>query len=359
MLRGVNYEGERVIIMLKFEKEVVSSSLLDPREGFQHKTIEIEIRRDPLTGETGRLAHLGMIKPQKEDFLALDTQENRNRCPFCPGNIEKVTPQYPSDILSEGRLHQGQTTILPNLAPYDQFSALAVMSTAHVVPLEKMTAALLKDAFGAALEFFRRIIALENAPPYQLIVWNYMPPSGGGLIHPHLQVISSSFPGNLYRKTLTKSKDYYRQFGQNYWRELCTTEKKQGERFAGQVGAGYWLTPFVPLGVLGEFMVVFPEVRSVFELDEKTLQDFVTGMERLFAYFRSVDINSFNMGLFFAPVGEADNCFSLHARFIPRTYLNPGQKPPDTNALQVVLQEPFTVIHPETQCAAWKGFMEK
>lgn len=344
--------------MLKFHKQVVSTNLLDPREDFRRKTIETEIRYDPLTGETGRLAHFGMIKPQKEDFLAWDTPENRSRCPFCPENIEKVTPQFPPDLLPEGRLHKGQTTILPNLSPYDQFSALAVMSTAHVVPLEKMTTALLKDAFGAAFEFLRRISIRESAPPYQLIIWNYMPPSGGGLVHPHLQVISSNSPGNLYRKTLAKSKDYYRQFGQNYWQELCATEQKQGERFAGRVGAGFWLTPFVPLGVLGEFMVVFPEVRTILELNGKTLQDLVAGMERLFAYFRSVGIASFNMGLFFAPAGEAEDCFSLHARFIPRTFLNLEQKPPDTNALQVVLQEPFTVVRPETQCAALKNFMK-
>ena len=344
--------------MLKFDKKMVFTSLLDPRDNFQLKTIETEIRYDPLTGETGRLAHLGMIKPQKEDFSAWDTPENHSRCPFCPGNIEKVTPRFPPGLLPKGRLHRGQTTILPNLSPYDQFSALAVMSTAHLVPLEEMTAPLLKDAFGAALEFLRIIGARADAPPYPLIIWNYMPPSGGGLLHPHLQVISSSFPGNLYRKTLAKSKEYYRQCGQNYWQDLCVTEMKKGERFAGKIGNGFWLTPFVPLGVLGEFMAVFPEVRTVLELDEQTLQDLVAGMERLFAYFQSVGITSFNMGLFFAPARETEDCFSLHARFIPRTFLNLVQKPPDTNALQVALQEPFAVVHPEKQCAELKGFLE-
>ncbi|MGB4125885.1 MAG: hypothetical protein WBK58_06195 [Dethiobacteria bacterium] len=345
--------------MLQFNKKMVYTNLLDPRENFSLKTIETEIRSDPLTGETGRLAHFGMITPQKEDYSAWDTPENYSLCPFCPDNIEKVTPKFPPDLLPEGRLRKGQTTILPNISPYDQYSALAVMSKAHVVPLEKMTAALLKDAFAAGIEFLCRINARENALPYQLMIWNYMPPSGGGLVHPHLQVISSDSPGNLYRKTLAKSKDYHRQFGQNYWQELCVTEKKQGERFAGQVGTGFWLTPFVPLGVLGEFMVVFPEVRTIFEMDETTLQDLVAGMERLFAYFQSVGIASFNMGLFFAPAGEDEDCFSLHARFIPRTFLNLAQKPPDTNALQVVLQEPFTVVRPETQCAELKKFMKK
>ncbi|NMB34749.1 MAG: hypothetical protein GX989_00505 [Firmicutes bacterium] len=344
--------------MLKFEKKTVSTDLLDPRENFQHRTIKTEIRFDPLTGETSRLAHFGMIKPLKEDYSAWDNPENRSRCPFCPENIEKATPRYPSSLLPDGRLRRGQTTILPNLSPYDQFSALAIMSTAHVVTLDKMTAPLLKDAFGASFEFLRRVTALEDAPLYQFIIWNYMPPSGGGLIHPHLQVISSSSPGNLYRKTLKKSKAYFRRFGRNYWQDLCAAEKKRGVRFAGQVGGGFWLTPFAPLGVLGEFMVIFPEIRTLFELDDKALQDLIAGMERLFAYFQSTEITSFNMGLYFAPAGETRDYFSLHARFIPRTPLNLEHKAPDTNALQVALQEPYSVLHPEIQCTELKGFMQ-
>ncbi|MGI6307105.1 MAG: hypothetical protein ACOX1X_00565 [Dethiobacteria bacterium] len=345
--------------MLEFNKKVVLTNLLDPREGFRPKTIETEIRYDPLTGETGRLAHFGVIKTQKEDFLAWDTPENRSRCPFCPENLEKTTPKYPPELIPEGRLRRGQTTIIPNIAPYDQYSALAVMSEAHVVPLEKMTAALIKDALGAGLEFTRRVAAKEAGLPYQIMIWNYMPPSGGGLVHPHIQIIITGFPGNLYRKTLDNSKDFYMKYGKNYWRELCVIEKNRGERFIGESGAGYWLTPFVPLGVLGEFMVVFPEIRTIYDLDERTLQDLVNGMTRLFNYFIDVGIASFNMGLFFAPVGEAEKYFSLHARFIPRTYLNPREKPSDANAMQVALQEPVTVIHPETQCAELRSIWEK
>lgn len=344
--------------MLKFEKKTVSTELLDPRENFRHRTIETEIRFDPLTGETSRLAHFGMIKPLKEDYSAWDNPENRRRCPFCPENIDKATPRYPSNLLPEGKLHRGQTTILPNLSPYDQFSALAVMSTAHLVLLDQMTAPLLKDAFEASFEFLRRVTAPADAPAYQFIIWNYMPPSGGGLIHPHLQVIGSDAPGNLYRKTLEKSKTYFRRFGRNYWQNLCATEEKRGERFAGRVGEGFWLTPFAPLGVLGEYMVIFPKIRTLSELDEKTLQDLIAGMNRLFTFFQNTGISSFNMGLYFAPAEETRDYFSLHARFIPRTPLNLEQKAPDTNALQVVLQEPYCVLYPEAQCAELKKFMQ-
>ena len=345
--------------MLKFNKEIVCSNLLDPRDDFRLKTIGTEIRSDPLTGETGRLAHFGVIKMQKEDFLAWDTPENRRGCPFCPENLEKVTPLFPKELIPEGRLYRGAATVIPNIAPYDQYSALAVMSKAHIVPLEEMTAGLLKDSFGIGLDFIHRVTARKDSPPYQIIIWNYMPPSGGGLVHPHLQIIITGSPGNLYRKTLENSEKFYRRYGKNYWQELCVAEKKQGERFIGELGAGCWLSPFVPKGLLGEIMVVFPAIGTVEACHEGILQDLVSGMERLFAYFMKIGVASFNMGLFFAPAGEAEKYFSLHARFIPRTYLNPREKPSDINAMQMAMQEPVTVIYPETQCAELQELWEK
>lgn len=106
-------------------------------------------------------------------------------------------------------------------------------------------------------------------------------------------------------------------------------------------------------------MVVFPEIKTIDDCNEGTLQDLVTGMERLFAYFLEMGVASFNMGLFFAPAGEAKKYFSLHARFTPRTYLNPREKPSDINALQMSLQEPVTVIPPETQCRELKELWGK
>lgn len=342
--------------MIDFITKTLSTTILDPRQGFSPKTIETEVRYDPLTGESGRLAHFGMIKPQKEDFSSWDTPENRSRCPFCSPNIDTVTPRFPPELLPGGHLHRGKTRVIPNIAPYDQYSALTIISPEHIVPLEKLTIPVLKEAFTAGLEFFHLVAEKDQEFPYHTIAWNYMPPSGGGLVHPHQQVIISDSPGNLYRKTMEKSRDYYRRYGKNYWKELCSTEKNREERFIGELDGSCWLTSFVPLGVLGEFWGIFPEVHTIFDFDETTLEELANGLERLFQYFISAGIYSFNMGLFFAPAGEAEEYLSLHARIIPRTFLNLLQKPSDINALQLVLQEPFTVISPEAQCAELKAF---
>ena len=333
--------------MLEFKKKTVTSTFMDPREGFARKSIDTEIRFDPLTGESGRLAHFGAIKTQKVDFSSWNTPDARKYCPFCPENIETVTPRFPPEILPEGFLQKGEAKVIPNISPYDQYSVLTVMSHEHLVPLSSFNKKLLTDAFRAGLKFFQLISKKEPDLPYHILSWNYMPPSGGGLLHPHQQLIITSSPGNLYRKTFENSKLFFERSGRNYWRELCEVEESKKERYIGTIGRGHWIVPFVSLGAIGEYDVIFPEIHSVFDLNEADIEDFSEGLLRLFKYFDSKSIYSFNMVLYFAPVGQAEQFFSLHARIIPRTYLNTLWKPSDVNFLQILLQEPFSVEAPE------------
>ena len=79
--------------------------------------------------------------------------------------------------------------------------------------------------------------------------------------------------------------------------ELCKVEESRKERYIGQIGRDTDV-PFVSLGVLGEYNVVFPEVHTIFDLSEADIEDLVAGLLRLFKYFDSKGIYSFNMGLF-------------------------------------------------------------
>ena len=47
--------------MIEFKTKVLTTTIMDPRDNFNRKEIETEIRFDPLTGESSRLAHFGMI----------------------------------------------------------------------------------------------------------------------------------------------------------------------------------------------------------------------------------------------------------------------------------------------------------
>jgi hypothetical protein len=56
-----------------------------------------------------------------------------------------------------GHIVRGETVLVPNLAPYDEHSAVAVMSRAHYVPMAEFTAPLLQDAFEACRAYFRDV----------------------------------------------------------------------------------------------------------------------------------------------------------------------------------------------------------
>ncbi len=350
--------------MLEFSSRKVYSKLLDPRENFALKTVETDNRRDPLTGDSGRLAHFGMIKAQRDDLSGLDTPEARKSCPFCPDNIGKMTPRFPADLVPAGHLQRGEATVICNISPYDQYSALTVMSKQHLVPPDSFGKSLLRDAFQAGLEFCRIVREKEPRLPYCFITWNYMPPSGGGLIHPHQQVIISDAPGNLYRKTVESSRQFTRKHGANYWETLCRTEEELGQRYIARIGRGHWLVPFVPLGVLGEFMAVFPGIEKIEDLQGEVLDNLVHGLGLLLSYLDARQVYSFNLALYFAPHRTDDDLaaeayYALHLRVIPRTFLNLVHKPADMSFFQVALQEPFSVVAPETLCEDAKPFFEK
>ena len=83
--------------------------------------------------------------------------------------------------------------IFPNIAPYDSLGAVATFGSRHYIPMTDFQPEHIASAFGFALDFFRRIEATGHPESvYHLINWNYMPPAGSSLIHPHLQVFSTS-----------------------------------------------------------------------------------------------------------------------------------------------------------------------
>lgn len=345
--------------MIEFNSRKIPGVILDPREGFSRKTIDAELRYDPLTGDSSRLAHFGMIKPQTEDLSDQDTPEARQRCPFCPPNIDNMTPRFAPEVLPEGQLQKGEARVISNIAPYDRYNGLVIMSHDHLLPIPKLSKKILADAFGAGLQFCRAVAEKEPDLPYQLLGWNYMPPSGGGILHPHLQVLITEEPGNMYRKAYQKSREFFNRWNRNYWEALCAVEEKSGERFIGQTGDSCWLSSFSPLGVLGDYLAILPGLQTIEDLKEKPLEDFIDGLLCLLRYFEEKGIYSFNLGLFMAPLQEKEKHFSIHARIVPRTPLNLHLKPPDMNMLQVAYQEPFSVYYPEELCKEVRPFFEK
>jgi len=321
------------------------SAFLDPRKNFSRTVEKFQVRVDPLTGQTGHFSHFGAIKPQRLNLEAYATPEAKGFCPFCRENRDQFTPRFTDAIPPRGRPSRNEAILIPNLYPYDTYSGVIIMTDDHVIPLEKLTGGMVSDALSLGIDFLKRIRSVDSSLPYHLMAWNYMPPSGGGLVHPHQQCFATGHPGNQFLDELSASKRFCDMHGVNFWHEYVDEEKRLGQRYIGAVGNSHWLSSFVSLGLLGEVMCVFPDIFAIDDFQDENVADLSTGLQKLFVYYRDNGIYSFNASLFFGPFDQ--RYFSCHFRIAPRTFLNIRDFAPDLNFYQMLFGEPVTVVKPE------------
>jgi galactose-1-phosphate uridylyltransferase len=294
------------------------------------------------------------MKAQKLDLASYAQPALKGFCPFCLENREKATPRFIEEIFPEGRSSKGEATIIPNLFPYDVHSGIIIMTDEHVVPLSGFHEKRLSDVFSLGVEFLKRIRTVDPALPYHLMTWNYMPPSGGGLVHPHQQYFATRHPGNQFMDELRASEAYYATAGANFWQSLIEEEIRIGERYIGRIGTSHWLSPFVSFGFSGDILCIFPDVFSIDDITGDHINHLVSGLCNIFTYYESMDIYSFNAALFFGPKDQQS--FPCHFRITPRTFLNTRDFAPDMNFFQVILAEPICVKLPEELCLEVKSF---
>ncbi|MFC5997576.1 hypothetical protein ACFP6A_02365 [Quadrisphaera sp. GCM10027208] len=330
---------------IAFERSLRTTRYLDPSQNWAPAQITSEIRRDPLLGTTGRLAHFVGFAPQPEDFAAL-AATTREICPFCPDRLEVVTPQLPPDVFGAGRLRRGQATLVPNLSPYDAFSAVTVICAEHFVPIGDWSPELLVDAISLARDYAAAIRAAGHALPYTLLSWNYMPPAASTQIHPHLQVIVTDEPGTNVTARIGAQREYLKRWGRPFFDDLVETERAVGERWVHDSEHVTVLTDFVSLSALSDVRIVFSDHQVLDTLDDAALGDFCAVMSRLLRALGETGVSSFNMSFFPATADAADGG-RLHAVLTPRLSFSPALHATDIGALNLQLGEPYMARSPE------------
>jgi UDPglucose--hexose-1-phosphate uridylyltransferase len=338
---------------MKFESIKKETVMLNPQDNMAEQRIPSEIRIDPLTGRTARICHFMKLQWEKPDFEVL-VAGTQNWCPFCADKVLKVTPCFPRELIPEGRLQKKDMVIFPNLAPYDSIAAVATFGARHYIPMTEFTPDLIASAFGFVLDFFRRVASSGHPEAvYHIINWNYMPPAGSSLIHPHLQVFSSSSAPNLMRQELEASQSYLAGRGSNFWDDLVDAEKHSGQRYLGKIGRTHWMTAFAPMGVAGDVLAVLEDARCTLDLTAQDLADIAAGLAGVIAEYDKMGIYSFNMNFF---TGTADDGhFRFHLVFSPRTFFSQKLGTPDVGALRNLFNETLCMAYPEEINTLLKG----
>lgn len=331
-----------------------ASRILNPMNGFSLDEFPFEIRFDPLTGETGRVFDLP-FKADKQDLTDTVRRSTEMFCPFCPETLEKSTPLFPKDLIPGGRIRKGEATLIPNLLPFDKYAGVCVLSARHYVPMEDLTADTLRDAFLASLDFIRSVARHDSLVRYFSINWNYMPPAGSSMVHPHLQPNVGEVPTNQVRLQMEGACRYREKNGRDFWNDLIDAEMRAGERYLGRIESTRWLMSFVPLGFLPDVWCLFPDHPFLGDIGEDAFLPFLSGLESVLRYFRDQDLFSFNVSVFSV---RGDDSFRINARICPRL-LPRAIGNSDMAYFQALHKEPFCVRRPESVCSELRPYFAR
>ncbi len=336
---------------ISFKKITGRTRLLNPFKGNTLDEIPFEIRFDPLTGQTGRVFDLP-FKAEKPDVADIVNRSKKIFCPFCPASLEKSTPEFPKDLIPEGRIKVGHATLIPNLAPFEKHAGVAIFSQEHFLPMENLTPETMRDAFSASLLYLKRVAQSDPLVRFFSINWNYMPPAGSSIVHAHLQPNAGEIGTNALREQLEGCRRYRLENQRDFWEDLIQAEKQRDERTLGAIGSTFWAMSFVPVSFLPDVQCIFPKRMALLQLNKEDLECFLEGLTRTLKYFVEENIYSFNVSIFSTKDEESHR---VNARICPRLLPRPiGNS--DIAYPQMMHKESFTVRPPEAACQRMKGF---
>ena len=285
---------------------------------------QIEYRFDPLTNAQVRInpARARRIKQAeaRENKLDRPIEASRRTCPFCPQRVEKETPCFPREICEEGRIRVGESLIFPNLNPFGEYHAVGTLSNRHFLKPDEFSTQMIRDNLLAVKRYVLSVYAQNKKARYPVYMWNYMPPSAGSIIHPHVQILVEREPTPHLSKLIEESSRYYAKSGQNYWRNLIEEERKLGERFVAGDDLLSVTTSFAPRG-FNEVCFIFNDTGSLAQLDERRMERFSMYLSRALRAYKELGVGSFNLATLSGPVDHKENQFYwMSMKLISRPY---------------------------------------
>jgi galactose-1-phosphate uridylyltransferase len=308
--------------VINFEKTVKHARILNPLKGFQEETLTFEYRTDPLTGRNttvigGMLNYISKLLISNEGILNSLIEKTRVNCPFCPENIQSKTPMFTPDFLVEGRIFVGDTVVVPNLMGHAERSVLAILSKEHYLKLKGFNSKMLFDCFAGGLKYLQRLREFEPSIRFPVFVFNYLPPAGSSILHPHMQVLVRDRPVYLTKLLIEKSKAYWENNKRSYWSDLLSAEKN-GERYLFEINGAEWFVPFAPLRGTNEVQAVVKGKSNLLELTDKEWFGLAEGMAKILHFYHNEGYVSFNAILLSGPTDAHLEYFDVNLRIISR-----------------------------------------
>lgn len=345
---------------IAFESVVTPAFVRNPLSGFALEEQRVEVRRDPLLGDTSVLnpflaSKAGFFGENDRAFIARLVEQSAAACVFCADGLAARAAAYPDELLPGGRLARGEATLVPNLFALGAYHAVVVLSRAHFLELAGFTPALLADGLGAARDFLRLVHRRDPACAYAAVCANYLLPAGSSIVHPHLQLLATPLPYGHHARLLRACAGHHARHGSSLLADLAAEEARLGVRHAASHGGWHWLAAFAPQGC-NEVLAVHETAGDVAALPDEGLAALADGISRVLGVYAGMGLLCFNYALFSARPGAAAAGSRLFLRIVSRQNLSPAYRN-DDYFLQKLLQTDVIVTPPEELAgrlrAAW------
>ncbi len=287
----------------------------------------VEHRRDPLFGSWTRInpARARRIKHTggdgRDDDLRRLIASSRKNCPFCPERRETATPRFPPELFPAGRLSRNECLLFPNKDPYGEHHAVGILSDAHHIPMEAYREETIRDGLLLARDYFAAVHRKDPRARFPIYVWNFLPPSAGSIVHPHIQLLLESMPSPIIRELILRCREWRERRGEAFWTSLVREEERSGERMIFRDDRLVVLASFAPRG-FREILLLLPGSRSLGELDEARVETLSRALVRLMRAYHAMGVGSFNLVTYSPPLGAGEEApaFPFHAKIISRPY---------------------------------------
>ncbi len=336
---------------IAFEKIPSTFTILNPFNNFAPEEHGVEVRKDPLLGDTSiynpylkdkARAFFGKNDPELIQRLA---EESAKNCIFCGENVVSKTACYPSDILSEGRIRKGEAVLFANLFSVGAYHPVIALSRAHFLKLSEFASQLIADGFKAAQEFLRSVYQKDASAAFSTVCANYLLPAGASLVHPHLQMLVTPAAYSYHGRMLDAAGRYYEKNGSSYYGDLVTEEKRTIERYVAQQNNWHWFAAFSPMGS-NEIMAIHEKESDFGTLSDEDLSDLSRGISRVLLLYERLGHLSFNYALYSVRRSEQDRGQRCVFKIISRQNLYPNYRN-DDYFLQKMLQTELIFNLPE------------
>jgi UDPglucose--hexose-1-phosphate uridylyltransferase len=336
---------------IAFEKSTSKFTILNPFNDFAPEAQSVEVRKDPLLGDTSvynpylKDKARAFFGPNDPELIQMLARESAKNCIFCGENVVSKTARYPSDILSEGRIRKGQAVLFANLFSVGAYHPVIAISSAHFLKLSEFTPQLIADGFKAAQEFLRSVYRTDPSALFSTVCANYLLPAGASLVHPHMQMLITPAAYSYHARMLDSARRYYEKNGSSFYSDLIAAEKQTSERYIVQQDSWHWLAAFSPMGS-NEITAIHEKEADFGALSDDDLSDLSRGITRVLYLYERLGHLSFNFTLFSVRQGEQDGGQRCVFKIINRQNLYPNYRN-DDYFLQKMLQSELIFNLPE------------